>query len=62
QEDQAFLEELESLKRQAKEADDAAETLGKTFTISTKDFLLQAGVARASSIYNVNTASTSVNT
>nr|GEV19232.1 hypothetical protein [Tanacetum cinerariifolium] len=31
QEDQAFLEELESLKQQAKEADDAAETLRKTF-------------------------------
>nr|GEU55121.1 retrovirus-related Pol polyprotein from transposon TNT 1-94 [Tanacetum cinerariifolium] len=31
QEDQAFLEELERLKRQEKEADDAVETLRKTF-------------------------------
>nr|GFB78977.1 hypothetical protein [Tanacetum cinerariifolium] len=31
QDDQAFLEELERLKRQAKEDDDAAETLKKTF-------------------------------
>nr|GEV73965.1 uncharacterized mitochondrial protein AtMg00810-like [Tanacetum cinerariifolium] len=37
QEDQAFLEELESLKRQAKEADDAAETLRKTFAKSKID-------------------------
>nr|GEW28834.1 hypothetical protein [Tanacetum cinerariifolium] len=32
QEDQAFLEELARIKRQAKEADDAAETLRKTFS------------------------------
>nr|GEW89265.1 hypothetical protein [Tanacetum cinerariifolium] len=32
QADQAFLEELERLKRQEKEAIDAAETLRKTFT------------------------------
>nr|GEZ92731.1 xylulose kinase-1 [Tanacetum cinerariifolium] len=34
QEDQAFLEELERLKRQEKEANDAAETLKKTFAQS----------------------------
>nr|GEZ41315.1 copia protein [Tanacetum cinerariifolium] len=62
QEDQAFLEELESLKRQAKEANDAAKTLRKTFAKSTEDLLLQAGAARASSTNNVNTASTPVNT
>nr|GFA89954.1 hypothetical protein [Tanacetum cinerariifolium] len=62
QEDQAFLEELERLKQQAKEADDAARTLRKTFAQSTKDLLLQAGVAKASNTNYVNTASTSVNT
>nr|GEX53802.1 hypothetical protein [Tanacetum cinerariifolium] len=60
--DQAFLEELEKLKRQAKEANDAAETLRKTFAQGTKDLLLQAGAARASSTNYVNTASTPVNT
>nr|GFB35364.1 hypothetical protein [Tanacetum cinerariifolium] len=62
QEDQAFLEELERLKRQEKEAGDVAETLGKTFVQSTEDLLLQAGAARASSTNCVNTASTTVNT
>ncbi|GJZ02779.1 ribonuclease H-like domain-containing protein [Tanacetum coccineum] len=47
QEDQAFLEELERLKRQEKEANDATEVLRKEFSQSTKDLLLQAGVARA---------------
>nr|GEV99675.1 hypothetical protein [Tanacetum cinerariifolium] len=58
QEDQAFLEELESLKRQAKEADDVAETLRNTFAKSTDNLLLQAGAAREL----FNTASTPVNT
>nr|GFD08450.1 hypothetical protein [Tanacetum cinerariifolium] len=49
QEDQAFLEELERLKRQEKQANDAADTLRKTFAHSTKDLLLQAGATRASS-------------
>nr|GEY20386.1 hypothetical protein [Tanacetum cinerariifolium] len=49
QADQTFLEELESLKRQEKEANDAAETLKKTFAQSTEDLLLQAGTVRASS-------------
>nr|GEW96391.1 putative polyprotein [Tanacetum cinerariifolium] len=62
QEDQAFLEELERLQSQEKEADDAAETLRKTFAKSTEDLLLQAGAARANSTNNVNTASTPVNT
>nr|GEV64736.1 hypothetical protein [Tanacetum cinerariifolium] len=61
QEDQAFLEELERLKRQEKEANDAAKTLRKTFAQSTKDLLLQARAARASSTNYVNTASTPVN-
>nr|GEU32310.1 ribonuclease H-like domain, reverse transcriptase, RNA-dependent DNA polymerase [Tanacetum cinerariifolium] len=58
QEDQAFLEEIERFKRQEKEANDAAETLRKTFAQSTEDFFLQAGVARASSTNYVNTART----
>nr|GEY88978.1 hypothetical protein [Tanacetum cinerariifolium]GEZ04094.1 hypothetical protein [Tanacetum cinerariifolium] len=40
QEDQAFLEELERLKRQEKDANDAAETLRKTFAQTTEDLLL----------------------
>nr|GEW80420.1 putative ribonuclease H-like domain-containing protein [Tanacetum cinerariifolium] len=58
EEDQPFLEELERLKRQEKEADDAAGTLRKMFCQGTKDLLLQAGAARASSTNYVNTAST----
>nr|GEZ81973.1 ribonuclease H-like domain, reverse transcriptase, RNA-dependent DNA polymerase [Tanacetum cinerariifolium] len=61
QEGQAFLEDLERLKRQEKDANDAAETLRKTFSQNTEDLLLQVGVARASSTNFVNTASTSVN-
>ncbi|GJR56482.1 putative ribonuclease H-like domain-containing protein [Tanacetum coccineum] len=62
QEDQAFLDELERLKRQEKEANDAAEALRKEFAQNTKDLLLQAGAARASSTNTVNTASTPVST
>nr|GEV92433.1 hypothetical protein [Tanacetum cinerariifolium] len=60
--DQAFLEELESLKQQAKEADDAAETLRKTFAKCIENLLLQAGATGASSTNYINTASTPVNT
>ncbi|GJT69797.1 putative ribonuclease H-like domain-containing protein [Tanacetum coccineum] len=62
QEDQAFLDELERLKRQEKEANDAAEALRKKFAQNTEDLLLQAGAARASSTNTVNTASTPVST
>ncbi|GKA82461.1 ribonuclease H-like domain-containing protein [Tanacetum coccineum] len=62
QEDQAFLEELERLKRQEKEANDAAEALRKEFAQDTEDLLLQAGSARATSINTVNTACTPVST
>ncbi|GJT86575.1 putative ribonuclease H-like domain-containing protein [Tanacetum coccineum] len=58
QEDQAFLEELERLKSQEKEVNDAAEALRKEFAQDTEDLLLQAGAARASSTNIVNTAST----
>ncbi|GKB33511.1 putative ribonuclease H-like domain-containing protein [Tanacetum coccineum] len=61
-EDQAFLEELERLKRQEKEANDAAEALRKEFAQDTEDLLLQAGAARATSTNTVNTASTLVST
>nr|GEU49851.1 ribonuclease H-like domain-containing protein [Tanacetum cinerariifolium] len=61
QEYQAFLEEFERLKRQEKEGNDADETLRKTFAQNTKDLLLQAVAARASSTNFVNTASTPVN-
>nr|GEY24149.1 hypothetical protein [Tanacetum cinerariifolium] len=59
--DQSFLEELERLKRQEKEASDAAETFRKTFAQSTEDLLLQAGAARFSSTNFVNTTTTPVN-
>ncbi|GJY82098.1 ribonuclease H-like domain-containing protein [Tanacetum coccineum] len=62
QEDQSFLDELERLKRQEKEANDAAEALRKEFAQDTKDLLLQAGAARASSTNTVNTASIPVST
>ncbi|GKD65874.1 hypothetical protein Tco_1307982, partial [Tanacetum coccineum] len=62
QEDQAFLEELERLKRQEKEANDAVEALRKEFAQDTKDLILQAGAARATSMNTVNTASTPVST
>ncbi|GKF86961.1 hypothetical protein Tco_0254788 [Tanacetum coccineum] len=61
-EDQAFLDELERLKRQEQDANDAAEALRKEFAKDTKDLLLQAGAAKASSTNTVNTNSTLVST
>ncbi|GJT34188.1 putative ribonuclease H-like domain-containing protein [Tanacetum coccineum] len=61
-EDQVFLDELERLKRQEQDANDAAEALRKEFAKDTKDLLLQAGTAKASSTNTVNTASTPVST
>ncbi|GJZ91640.1 ribonuclease H-like domain-containing protein [Tanacetum coccineum] len=49
-------------KTEEKEAHDAAEALRKEFTQDTKDLLLQAGAAKASSTNIVNTASTPVST
>ncbi|GJQ96045.1 putative ribonuclease H-like domain-containing protein, partial [Tanacetum coccineum] len=60
QEDQAFLEELERLKRQQKEATDADEALRKEFAQEAEDLLLQAGAARATSTNTVNTISTPI--
>ncbi|GKE50397.1 hypothetical protein Tco_1481655 [Tanacetum coccineum] len=53
-EDQVFLDELERLKRQEKDANDAVETLRKEFAQETKNLLLHPGVA--------NTVSTPVST
>ncbi|GJR56871.1 putative ribonuclease H-like domain-containing protein [Tanacetum coccineum] len=61
-EDQVFLDELERLKRQEKDANDAAEVLRKEFAQQTEDLLLQARVAQPSSSNIVNTASTPVST
>ncbi|GJT00886.1 hypothetical protein Tco_0822055 [Tanacetum coccineum] len=59
QEDQAsLLDELERLKRQEKDANDAAEALRKEFAQQTEDLLLQAGAAKPCSTNIVNTAST----
>ncbi|GJV48270.1 hypothetical protein Tco_1438482 [Tanacetum coccineum] len=66
QEDQAFLNELERLKRQEKEANDASEALRKEFAQDTEDLLLrrakERAPARATSTNTVNTASTPVST
>ncbi|GJU04121.1 retrovirus-related pol polyprotein from transposon TNT 1-94 [Tanacetum coccineum] len=62
QEYQAFLEELERLKRQEKEANDAVEAFRKEFAQCTEDLLLQAGAARATSTNTVNTVSTPIST
>ncbi|GJW16321.1 putative ribonuclease H-like domain-containing protein, partial [Tanacetum coccineum] len=47
-EDQVFLDDLERLKRQEQDANDAAEALRKEFAQETEDLLLQAGAAKAS--------------
>ncbi|GJZ20350.1 putative ribonuclease H-like domain-containing protein [Tanacetum coccineum] len=62
QAEQAFLEELERLKRQEKEAHDESEALRKEFAQSTKDLLRQTGAARASSTNTVNVVSTPIST
>ncbi|GKB81468.1 putative ribonuclease H-like domain-containing protein, partial [Tanacetum coccineum] len=63
QEDQAFLEELERLIRQEKEANDAAKAFRKQFTQGTKDLLFQVGAAKATSTNTANTVrATSTNT
>ncbi|GJQ93758.1 retrovirus-related pol polyprotein from transposon TNT 1-94 [Tanacetum coccineum] len=47
-EDQVFLDELERLKRQEKDAIDVAEALRKEFAQENKDLLLHVGAAKAS--------------
>ncbi|GJU45179.1 putative ribonuclease H-like domain-containing protein [Tanacetum coccineum] len=56
-EDQVFLDELERLKRQEKDANDAVEALRKEFAKETENLLHQAGAAKASSTNTVNTIS-----
>nr|GEX24444.1 ribonuclease H-like domain-containing protein [Tanacetum cinerariifolium] len=62
QEEQAFLKELERLKRQEKETNDEAEALRKESAQGTENLLRQTGAARASSTNTVNTISTPVST
>ncbi|GKE54209.1 hypothetical protein Tco_1489365 [Tanacetum coccineum] len=59
-EEQAFLEELERLKRQEKEANVESEALRKEFAQGTKDLLRQTEAARASSTKTVNVVSTPI--
>ncbi|GJZ06724.1 putative reverse transcriptase domain-containing protein, partial [Tanacetum coccineum] len=61
-EDQVFLDELERLKRQEQDANNAAEALRKEFAQETEDLLLQAGAAKTSSTNIVNTVNTPVST
>ncbi|GJS57189.1 putative ribonuclease H-like domain-containing protein [Tanacetum coccineum] len=61
-EEQAFLEELERLKRQEKEANAAAEALRKKLDTRSDDLLQQAGFDKATSTNSVSTASTPVST
>nr|GFC89495.1 hypothetical protein [Tanacetum cinerariifolium] len=62
QEEQAFLEELERLKRQEKEANDKAKALRKKSTQGTENLLRRTGAARASSTSTINIVSTAVST
>ncbi|GJT65355.1 putative ribonuclease H-like domain-containing protein [Tanacetum coccineum] len=55
-------DELERLKRQEQDANDAAEAIRMEFAQETKDLLLQAGAAKPSSTNILNTASTPVST
>ncbi|GKF10210.1 putative ribonuclease H-like domain-containing protein, partial [Tanacetum coccineum] len=61
-EDQVFLDELERLKRQEHDANDAAEAPRKEFAQETEDLLLQAGAAKASNTNIVHIARTPVST
>ncbi|GJZ99742.1 ribonuclease H-like domain-containing protein, partial [Tanacetum coccineum] len=61
-EDQVFLDELERLKMQEQDVNDAAEALRKEFAQEIEDLLLQARAAKTSSTNIVNTASTPVST
>ncbi|GJX91009.1 ribonuclease H-like domain-containing protein [Tanacetum coccineum] len=71
EEDQVFLDELERLKRQEQDANDAAEALRKEFAQETEDLLLQAGAAKTHTkqkilkkfdFVSVKTASTPIET
>ncbi|GJR80838.1 putative ribonuclease H-like domain-containing protein [Tanacetum coccineum] len=58
EEEQAFLDELERLKRQEKEANEEVEALRKEFAQTTENLVLQAGADKASSTNIFSTVST----
>ncbi|GJV20455.1 putative ribonuclease H-like domain-containing protein [Tanacetum coccineum] len=62
EEEQAFLDELERLKRQEKEANEEAGALRKEFAQETENLIIQAGAAKASSTNLVNIVSIPVST
>ncbi|GKG23317.1 hypothetical protein Tco_0391353, partial [Tanacetum coccineum] len=60
EEEQAFLDEVERLKRQEKEANKEAEALRKEFAQATESLVIQAGAAKARSTNIFSTVSTPV--
>ncbi|GJS16190.1 putative ribonuclease H-like domain-containing protein [Tanacetum coccineum] len=58
EEEQVFLDELERLKRQEKEANEEVEALRKEYAQETKNLVIQAGAAKASSTNIFSTVST----
>ncbi|GJX23972.1 putative ribonuclease H-like domain-containing protein [Tanacetum coccineum] len=58
EEEQVFLDELERLKRQEKEANEEAEALRKEFAQETENLVIQEGAAKASSTNIFSTVST----
>ncbi|GKF29328.1 hypothetical protein Tco_0095670, partial [Tanacetum coccineum] len=58
EEEQAFLDELERLKRKEKEANEEAKALRKEFAQETENLVIQEGAAKASSTNIFNTVST----
>ncbi|GJV58465.1 putative ribonuclease H-like domain-containing protein [Tanacetum coccineum] len=58
EEEQVFLDELERLKRQEKEANEKAEALRKQYTQENENLVIQAGAAKASSTNIFGTVST----
>ncbi|GJX12498.1 hypothetical protein Tco_0204256 [Tanacetum coccineum] len=57
-EEQAFLDELKRIKRQEKEANEEAKALRKEYAQETKNLVIQAGAAKASSTNIFSTVST----
>ncbi|GJY39186.1 putative reverse transcriptase domain-containing protein [Tanacetum coccineum] len=62
EEEQVFMDELERLKRQEKEANEEAEALRKKFAQETENLVIQEGAAKPSSTNLVNTVSIPVST
>ncbi|GJW69023.1 ribonuclease H-like domain-containing protein [Tanacetum coccineum] len=58
EEEQVFMDELERLKRQEKEANEEAEALRKQFEQETENLVIQAGAAKTSSTNIFSTVST----